>query len=87
MNLLTFDIEDWYNCDFISSDYKVFERGYNKGKWMQVCAQPNWVKFFGKNLYFQDFSRSDPLLFIFGTIENIKRQMNPKFREEKKWIN
>lgn len=22
MNLLTFDIEDWYNCDFISQDFK-----------------------------------------------------------------
>ena len=21
MNLLTFDIEDWYNCDFISGDF------------------------------------------------------------------
>ena len=21
MNILTFDIEDWYNCDFISEDF------------------------------------------------------------------
>ena len=21
MNILTFDIEDWYNCDFISGDF------------------------------------------------------------------
>jgi len=46
-------------------------------------TQPNWFKFFGKNLYFQDFSWSDPLPFIFGTIGNIRQQLSPEFRKAK----
>lgn len=46
-------------------------------------SQPSWFKFFGKSLYFQDFSWSDPLPFVFGTIGNIKKQLSPKFRKAK----
>lgn len=46
-------------------------------------TKPNWFKFFGKKLSFQDFSWSDPIPFIFGTIGNIRKQLNPEFRKKK----
>jgi predicted ATP-grasp superfamily ATP-dependent carboligase len=50
-------------------------------------TNPNWFHFLGKDLYFQDFSWADPLPFIFGTVGNIRRQMNFKFRAEKNGMN
>ena len=44
---------------------------------------PNWFRFWGRNLSFQDFSWSDPMPFFFGTIGNLKKQLNPKFRKAK----
>lgn len=46
-------------------------------------TKPNWFKFFGKKLYFQDFSWDDPVPFFFGTIGNIRKQLNPEFRKKK----
>ena len=46
-------------------------------------TEPNWFKFFGKNIYFQDFSWSDLAPFIWGTIGNIKKQFGSEFRKSK----
>lgn len=46
-------------------------------------ANPNWFRFFGRNIYYQDLKFSDPLPFIFGTISNIRKQLNPSFRKSK----
>ncbi|MCC8088713.1 MAG: ATP-grasp domain-containing protein [Rikenellaceae bacterium] len=46
-------------------------------------TNPNWFKFFGRNLYFQDFNIRDPKPFIFGTLGNIKKQLSPEFRKSK----
>lgn len=46
-------------------------------------TNPNWFNFFDRNLSFQDFSWKDPLPFFFGTIGNIKKQLNPRFRKSK----
>lgn len=49
----------------------------------RLKTHPNWFKFVGKNISYQDFSWYDPLPFIFGTIGNIKKQLNPQFRKAK----
>ena len=46
-------------------------------------THPSWFQFFGKHLYFQDFSLSDPLPFFYGTLANIKKQLSPSFRKQK----
>jgi predicted ATP-grasp superfamily ATP-dependent carboligase len=46
-------------------------------------TKPNWFKFIDKNLSFQDFSWKDPLPFFYGTLGNIKQQLNPEFRKTK----
>ena len=47
-------------------------------------TNPNWFKFFGRKIYYQDISGlSDPLPFVFGTIGNIKKQFSPSFRKAK----
>ena len=50
-------------------------------------THPSWFRFFVKNLFFQDFAWNDPLPFFYGTIENIKQMLNPKFRKQKGGIN
>ncbi len=47
-------------------------------------AKPNWFKFFGKNIYYQDMNGwSDPMPFIKGTWHNIEKLFNPEFRKAK----
>lgn len=47
-------------------------------------TKPNWFRFFGKNIFYQDMSCwSDPLPFFFGTIGNVAKQFSPKFRKTK----
>lgn len=46
-------------------------------------TNPNWFSFFSKGLSYQDFSWRDPIPFFFGTIGNIKKQLNPEFRKKK----
>ena len=49
-------------------------------------SHPSWFRWIDTNLSFQDFSWSDPLPFICGTIGNIKKQMSPSFREAKEGL-
>ena len=44
---------------------------------------PSWFKFWGRNMYYQDFAWNDPLPFFYGTIANIKKQLSPSFRKQK----
>ncbi len=47
-------------------------------------THPNWFKFFGKNIYYQDMDGwSDPMPFIMGTWNNIIKLFNPEFRKAK----
>lgn len=49
-------------------------------------TNPNWFKWFSSRLYFQDFSFTDPLPFIFGTWGNIKKLFGSNIIKEKKGI-
>ena len=45
---------------------------------------PNWFKFFGRRIHYQDMSDwTDPMPFIRGTIHNIKKMSNPEFKKAK----
>lgn len=44
---------------------------------------PNWFKFIGCNIYYQDMCWDDPLPFFVGTWGNLKKQLNPEFRRAK----
>lgn len=46
-------------------------------------TKPSWFKLFGKNVFYQDFSREDLKPLLLGTWNNIKKQMNPSFRKSK----
>ncbi len=46
-------------------------------------CRPSWFKFFGKDLYYQDWLSGDFPAFFWGTIGNLKKQMNPEFRKAK----
>ena len=47
---------------------------------------PNWFKFFGKNIYYQDWLRGNFSSFFWGTWGNFKKQMNPEFRKAKSGV-
>jgi predicted ATP-grasp superfamily ATP-dependent carboligase len=53
---------------------------YSKNR---LKSEPNWFRFFDKDLSFQDFDWKDPLPFFFGTIGNIKQQCSSEFRKSK----
>lgn len=50
-------------------------------------THPNWFKFFGKNIFYQDLEFTDLKSFLFGTWGNIRKLCNPKFRQTKKGTN
>lgn len=47
-------------------------------------SKPSLLKFFGKNLYFQDFDGFNFKPFLWGTFKNLKQLLNPEFRKSKK---
>ncbi len=49
-------------------------------------TNPNWFNWISPRLYFQDFSFSDPLPFIFLTLRNIKKLFNSNLIKEKSGI-
>lgn len=50
-------------------------------------TRPNWFKFLGRNLHYQDMSGwTDPLPFLFGTWSNVKKLFDPDFRKAKKGV-
>lgn len=60
-----------------------FEVLWFLGSSQRFKTKPNWFSFFNKNIYYQDFILHDPLPFIFGTLGNIKKLFNSKFKESK----
>ncbi len=47
-------------------------------------THPNWFKFFGKDIYYQDMDGwMDPMPFLKGTWHNVKKLFNPEFRKAK----
>lgn len=50
-------------------------------------AKPSWFNFLGKDLYYQDWIKGNFTAFLWGTVGNIHKLMNPKFRQAKqgKW--
>lgn len=47
-------------------------------------TKPCWFKFFGRNIRYQDMSSfTDPMPFISGTYNNIKKLFNPDFKKSK----
>ena len=46
----------------------------------------DWFKIFGKEVYYQDGSFTDPVPFLIGTLENIKKLFNPEFKKAKKGL-
>lgn len=46
-------------------------------------TRPSLLKVFGRNIYYQDLDWNDPMPFIWGTLHNIKQQLNPSFRKSK----
>ncbi len=47
-------------------------------------TNPSWFNFLGKTVYYQDVNGwNDPMPFLIGTIENIKKLINPTFRKSK----
>lgn len=47
-------------------------------------SEPNWFKFCGKNVYYQDFRFEDQKPFWVGTYHNVKKLFDPSFRNAKK---
>ena len=46
-------------------------------------TKPCWFNWIDPKLSFQDFSWKDPMPFFYGTLGNIKKQLNPDFRKAK----
>lgn len=55
----------------------------SKNRWK---AEPSWFKFFGKDLYYQDWVAGNFCAFFWGTWGNFKKQMNPEFRKAKSGV-
>lgn len=46
--------------------------------------KPSWFKFFGKHIHYQDMSDwTDPMPFLTGTFNNIRKMFNPEFKKAK----
>lgn len=50
-------------------------------------CKPSWFRFFGEDLYYQDWLYGDFSAFFWGTWGNLKKQMDPKFRKAKNGLN
>ncbi|MCQ2114396.1 MAG: ATP-grasp domain-containing protein [Bacteroidaceae bacterium] len=50
-------------------------------------AKPSWFKFFGRDLYYQDWIRGNFVAFFRGSWGNFKKQLDPEFRKAKSGTN
>ena len=46
-------------------------------------SKESWFKFFGRDLYYQDTSKSDPLIFFAGVLNGISKVLDPNYRKAK----
>ena len=49
-------------------------------------TKPSWFKFFDKDLYYQDWIKGDFKAFFWGTVGNVRKQLNPEFRKAKSGV-
>lgn len=49
-------------------------------------ANPSWFSFFGHDQFYQDWIKGDFSAFFWGSIGNIRKQMNPEFRKAKSGV-
>ena len=49
-------------------------------------SEPSWFRFFGRDLYYQDWICGDFSAFFWGTWGNFKKQMDPEFRKAKSGV-
>lgn len=50
-------------------------------------AKPSWFKFFGGKIYYQDMNGFlDPMPFLTGTWNNVKKLFDPEFKKAKKGV-
>ena len=47
---------------------------------------PSWFGFWGRDIYYQDWVKGDFLAFFYGSLGNIKKQMDPEFRKKKNGV-
>lgn len=52
----------------------------------KLNTRPSWFKFFGRDVYYQDFHLGDQIPFWMGTWHNIRKLMNPSFRKQKQGV-
>jgi len=52
----------------------------------RFCAEPSWFRFFGKDVYYQEGSLTDPLPFVFGSYSGLKKLMDQNFRKSKSGV-
>lgn len=52
----------------------------------RFSTKPSWFRFFGKDLYYQDWIKGDFAAFFWGSWGNLKKQMNPEFRQAKSGV-
>lgn len=53
----------------------------------RLQAKPNWFKFLGGKIYYQDMNGLlDPMPFLTGTWNNVKKLFNPEFKKAKKGV-
>jgi len=68
----------------LSLDVMWFLYSTNKQRFSTV---PNWFKFWGKQIHYQDGTWSDPLPMIAGFLSGARRLMSPSFRASKMTFN
>lgn len=49
-------------------------------------AKPSWFKFFGKDTFYQDWVNHNFKSFLWGTVGNIRKILNPEFRKAKSGV-
>lgn len=52
----------------------------------RFSCKPSWFRFFGKELFYQDWIKGDFSAFFWGTWGNFKKQMDPEFRKAKSGV-
>jgi predicted ATP-grasp superfamily ATP-dependent carboligase len=82
--------------EYLGQDHKIYHQ--QEGKYLRFLGfemlwfvksrnrwgtKPNWFKFLGKDIYYQDIMSNDMWPFVLGTIGNIKKLLSSDFRKAK----
>lgn len=52
----------------------------------RFSCEPSWFRFFGRDVYYQDWIKGDFAAFFWGSLGNLKKQLNPEFRQAKSGV-